>query len=119
MIRLVHHDARDLSLELEYIGPDLVQFVDGNQMSRLPEDLQCRIWIEISRGLEYLHAENIIHLDIKPQNILLSKSGRAVLCDFGASIHVASGPVSYNGGTPCYVPPEYLLDYQWWFPGDM
>ena len=54
-----------------------------------------------------------MHLDIKPENILLSDR-RAVLCDFGASqIRRHGGTeikfIKYNGGTPCYTPPEYMV----------
>jgi len=48
-------------------------------MSQLSEASQHWIWIDISRGIEYIHAENINHLDIKPENILLGEGGRAVL----------------------------------------
>ena len=59
------HDARDLSLELEYIGPDLSHFVDGYQMSQLSDVLRQRIWIDVSRGLKYIHGKNILHLEHK------------------------------------------------------
>jgi serine/threonine protein kinase len=88
-------------------------------MSQLSTDLQRRVWIDISDGLEYIHAQNIVHLDIKPQNILLSGSDRAVLCDFELSVERAVKPVSNNGGTPCYIPPEYLLDEKRGMPGDI
>jgi serine/threonine protein kinase len=117
--RHVHYDASDLRLELEYVGLDLAKFVDGERMSQLSTDLQHRVWIDISSGLEYIHAQKIVHLDIKPQNILLSESNRAVLCDFGLSVERAVKPVSCNGGTPCYIPPEYLLDEKRGMPGDI
>jgi serine/threonine protein kinase len=117
--RLVHYDASDLRLELEYVGPDLAKFVDGEEMSQLSIDLQHRVWRDISGGLEYIHAQNIVHLDVKPQNILLSGSNRAVLCDFELSVERAVKPVSCNGGTPCYIPPEYLLDEKRGMPGDI
>jgi len=88
-------------------------------MSQLSEASQHRIWIDISRGIEYIHAENIIHLDIKPQNILLGEGGRAVLCDFGSSVRGAVKPISNNGGTPCYISPEYLFDDKRGTPGDV
>ena len=42
---------------------------------------------QICLALEYLHGQNILHLDIKPSNILFDKNGNAVLIDFGISKH--------------------------------
>jgi serine/threonine protein kinase len=42
-----------------------------------------------------------------------------VLCDFGSSVQGNGKPVSNNGGTPCYVPPEYLFADQRGCPGDI
>lgn len=88
---LIHYDAIDLSLDLEYIGPNLATFSNKDRMSQLPETSQHRIWTDISSGM---HAQNVIHLDIKLKNILLQKSGRAVLCDFESSARGAD-PVTY------------------------
>ena len=88
-------------------------------MSQLSEKQQDGVLKDISHGINYIHSENIIHLDIKPQNILLSTGGRAVLCDFGFSIIGATNPVHNNSGTPCYVPPEYISTRRRGFPGDI
>ena len=88
-------------------------------MSQLSENQQHRVLIDISHGINYIHSESIIHLDIKPQNILFSTGGRAVLCDFGFSIRGATNPVHNNSGTPCYVPPEYISTRRRGFPGDI
>ncbi len=56
-------------------------------------------------ALTYIHAQGIIHGDVKPANIIVrpNRTG-VVLCDFGnASI---DDLVEYTGGTPCYIPPE-------------
>lgn len=67
------------------------------------------MWVDVSSGLEYVHAQNILHLDIKPQNILLGQDCQAKICDFGFSIqHNVEPNVLYCGGTPSYIPPEYI-----------
>ncbi|KFY74383.1 hypothetical protein V499_05582 [Pseudogymnoascus sp. VKM F-103] len=109
VVSLIHYDAVNLSLELEYIGPNLATFSDRDRMSLLPETSQNRIWRDITSGIEYMHAQNVTHLDIKPQNILLQEGGRAVLCDFDISVRGAK-PVPCNAGTPWYVPPEHIFD---------
>ena len=89
------------------MGPDLSKFVDNFNMSKLSENERHQVWINVSSGLEYIHAKNILHLDIKPQNILLGPDSRAKICDFGFSVQCVS-PIAHGGGTPHYIPPEYL-----------
>ncbi|KAF8847833.1 kinase-like protein [Acephala macrosclerotiorum] len=116
--QLVDYDASDLSLELEYVGPDLTKMIDNKErrMSRLSKPSRYRVWIDIARALEYLHAKNIIHLDVKPSNILLRGQERAVLCDFEMS---TQGAAEMDGGTASYVPPEFLLREARGAPGDI
>ena len=56
---------------------------------------------DIVAGLAYLHAEGVIHRDIKPQNILLTADGTAKIADFGAAVFMdeGEGKVAY-AGTP-------------------
>ncbi|KAL9124452.1 MAG: hypothetical protein Q9217_006215 [Psora testacea] len=111
VVRLLGHNALILSLELEYIGPDLSQLVDEKQMSQFSKDERYRIWIDVARGMEHIHTQRIVHRDIKPQNILFDRGGRgAVICDFGISAKVHKKPEIYDGGTPCYKPPEFLFN---------
>ncbi|KAL8506344.1 hypothetical protein ACS0TY_017281 [Phlomoides rotata] len=76
----------------------------------------CRrnIILDIAKGLTYLHEEclqKIIHLDIKPQNILLDERFNAKLGDFGLSKLIdrdQSNVVTTMRGTPGYLAPEWL-----------
>ncbi|TMW84897.1 hypothetical protein EJD97_024167, partial [Solanum chilense] len=73
-----------------------------------------RIITDIAKGLAYLHDEcsqKIIHLDIKPQNILLDKNFNAKISDFGLSKLIdkdESKVVTRMRGTPGYLAPEWL-----------
>ncbi|GLT42712.1 hypothetical protein SLA2020_166980 [Shorea laevis] len=77
---------------------------------------QCRkkIIVDVAKGLAYLHEEcrqKIIHLDIKPQNILLDENFNAKVSDFGLSKLVGreqSQIVTTMRGTPGYMAPEWL-----------
>jgi serine/threonine protein kinase len=61
----------------------------------------------IAEALHYAHLRGLVHLDIKPGNILLDASGKAFVVDFGMALKaedVAKGP--NFGGTPAYMSPE-------------
>ncbi|EFJ22522.1 hypothetical protein SELMODRAFT_35175, partial [Selaginella moellendorffii] len=77
---------------------------------------RMEIMLGMARGLAYLHeecVEKIIHLDIKPQNILLNEDLVAKVADFGLS-RLMSRDQSYvmttMRGTPGYLAPEWLLE---------
>ena len=77
---------------------------------------------QISKALYELSNENIIHLDLKPDNILLKAKGQYLLCDFGCARNINKGhlnksmygmKVSMNvkgGGTPEYSSPDLTLN---------
>ncbi|NXD87648.1 M3K14 kinase, partial [Halcyon senegalensis] len=68
-------------------GGSLGQLI--KQSGCLPEDRALSYLGQALEGLEYLHAQNILHGDVKAENVLLSADGsRALLCDFGHSAHL-------------------------------
>ena len=79
---------------------------------KLPETQIKEIALQLCSALFYLHNNNIIHRDIKPQNILISSSGIIKLCDFGFARAIDNKTMltSYKG-TPLYMAPELLKQY--------
>jgi eukaryotic-like serine/threonine-protein kinase len=68
--------------------------------------------IEIARGLTVAHARNMVHRDIKPQNVLIDPEGRAKLTDFGISRQLEQDGMTATGrvlGTTDYVAPEQAM----------
>ena len=68
--------------------------------------------IEIARGLGIAHGRNLVHRDIKPQNVLIDDEGRAKLTDFGISRQLEQDGMTATGrvlGTTDYVAPEQAM----------
>jgi DNA-binding SARP family transcriptional activator/TolB-like protein len=84
----------------------------------LPVDDAVRLARELASALAYAHARSIVHLDIKPENILIA-SGQAVVADFGVSRAIATAMPSPPAetstqrtlilGSPAYMSPEQAL----------
>ena len=76
----------------------------------LPEAQLLGIIRDVAEALSFAHGQGVVHRDIKPDNILLTPDGRAVVTDFGIA-RAVSGYVSATGvnmtiGTPHYLSPE-------------
>lgn len=61
---------------------DIASYISNNNISK---NELIRLCYEIINAIDYLHSQNVCHLDIKPSNILIDRSGRVKLADFGMS----------------------------------
>ncbi len=98
-----------------------MEYVDGKTMKeelaeqkKIKPDIAAKIIIDIAGALDYAWTENkIVHHDIKPDNIMLNKNGRAKLADLGLAGIFGDSAVDEDEdevlGTPQYISPEQLL----------
>lgn len=73
-------------------------------------DFACRVVRDLASGLDAAARKGVLHSDVKPANVLLTRDGKALLADFNVSVRrtvIASGPEPV-GGTLLYMSPEQL-----------
>jgi tetratricopeptide (TPR) repeat protein len=92
-----------------------MEFVEGSDLSAIlrerrftPEEA-ARTVRQVCAALDAAHAENVVHRDLKPQNIMIDRSGRVRVMDFGLARSVEMSGLTHTGtmlGTPAYMSPE-------------
>jgi serine/threonine protein kinase len=103
-------EAERSYLVMEYV-PGVTLEAHSSVASLLPVGKVVEIIFKCIRALEYAHNHGIIHRDIKPGNILLSKDGEAKVSDFGAAFQQRQGleTSQLTGvGSPAYMSPEQI-----------
>ncbi|CAI5674025.1 serine/threonine-protein kinase 17A isoform X1 [Oreochromis niloticus] len=113
----VYEMASEMVLVLEFAagGEIFNQCVSDREDEAFSEEDVKRLMRQILEGVAFLHQNNVVHLDLKPQNILLmstSPLGDIKIVDFGLSRMVSSHQeLREIMGTPEYVAPE-ILNYE-------
>ncbi|XP_048766080.2 uncharacterized protein LOC125673513 [Ostrea edulis] len=99
---------RNFYLVLSYINGDtLRQYL--REVTRLSENETRRYFLQMTSAINYMHAQNILHRDIKLDNMVLQGGVKVVIVDFGLSIDVAYLDNPKMCGSPAYVAPEILI----------
>lgn len=91
-----------LFIAMEYVdGLDLAALLrrlkDENRNIPLPAAFH--IAIEIMRGLDFAHQHGVVHRDVSPSNILLSRAGEVKIADFGIAVAARTGGANNNNGS--------------------
>jgi serine/threonine-protein kinase len=99
----------------------VLEFVDGpsarallERFGRLAVGDAVHIALDIARALEHIHSRNFVHRDIKPDNILVTRSGMAKLGDLGLAKRIDDSSnltaARQGVGTPYYMPYEQVIN---------
>ena len=128
--RLMQEEARTLGKHVHsnivrVLGTDTVseqsfivmEFINGLSLhdwikakSQLPLDMALNVTVQILKALEYLHSNKVIHLDLKPANVLISSDMAVKLVDFGLARTLNTHSQTHGKGTWGYMAPEDFAD---------
>lgn len=97
-------------LVMEYVdGLNLAELLGRVEGGRLTPDECAHVLRSVARALAFAHENRVLHLDIKPTNIMIDRQGVVKLADFGmATLASAAGYGGARGGTVGYMPPEQI-----------
>ena len=95
----------------------IMEFVDGCSLEAvldaadgpLDTDETAAVVAAVAEALEFAHGNGVLHLDVKPGNVLIARDGRVKVADFGmAALSSATGHGAGSGGTLGYMPLEQI-----------
>src|SRR5262249_6829702 len=93
--------AGSLYIAMEYVdGPDLGRVLKAaaERCDSVPLGAAMHVAMEVCKGLDVAHARRVVHSDISPSNILLSRLGEVKIADFGIARAAADGGPGAVGG---------------------
>lgn len=103
-------DGTHAYLVMEYVdGLNLAELLARVEDGVLTHEECAHVLRSVAAALTYAHENGVLHLDIKPTNIMIDRQGTVKLADFGmATLASAAGYGGARGGTVGYMPPEQI-----------
>lgn len=102
-----------LYMVLEYCRKGVVMKVGVDEQADPYDEEHCRCWFrDLILGIEYLHAQGVVHRDIKPDNLLLTEDDVLKIVDFGVSEMFekeSEMKTAKSAGSPAFLPPELCV----------
>jgi tetratricopeptide (TPR) repeat protein/TolB-like protein len=114
--------GKDMFVVMEYIDGETLRSRLEREGGSLPISEFLPVASQCASALAAAHEKRIVHLDVKPENIMMASDGRVKMCDFGVARKLSSSNASETttasegrwsfAGTPAYMAPEVILSYQ-------
>lgn len=95
-------------LVMEYVEGDTLEDYINKISGPIPEEVALPILKEILLAIDHAHSQNVVHLDIKPSNIMITKDGDIKVLDFGISSDLNKDQPATRMGSPMYMSPEQI-----------
>jgi serine/threonine-protein kinase len=114
ILKIIPVDPKERSrpyLVMEYlVGQTLDEVMQ--QTKPMAQDEALRIVSRVCDALEYLHTHQVVHRDLKPQNIMLCNDGSLRIMDFGIAKAASSKRITFGGFSPTLGTPDYMAPEQ-------
>lgn len=107
--KLIHPELLTNCIVLDYVqGRTLLDFISDERPS-LPQ-LKA-VMLQICKAVNYMHQNEIVHRDLKLENILITDKGQVKLIDFGLAVNLRTQSSAVFCGSVDYIAPELLSSY--------
>jgi MAP/microtubule affinity-regulating kinase len=101
--------AKQIQIVMEQVkGLSLLNYLRKQPGRRLGEDEGRRVFRQVLQGMEYCHSQDVVHRDLKLENLLLDESDNVRIIDFGFATCYPDKKVKLFCGTPSYMAPEIV-----------
>lgn len=111
IVKYIEHGRLEgtLYLLMEYVESSNLKLLLGRSDPLFTENV-AEILIDMAVALEHIHDRGYMHLDFKPENVIVSRSGNVQIVDFDLAQPISGKPIKIesNAGTPAYMAPEQL-----------